>query len=165
LTFLTALPGVSTLTLNVLRGASADLVSVPILVPFRKGCAAFEAILDAWIEGRARLILAGFCKGHRLEVLAGMAADHQACRTSVEGRQIRGQHSGIVAILKERYVMTATLSQKLVPRLLSRFGKLGVRIHDGKQPVATFPAAHADSLGACRTSDTVCQERLYPVRV
>jgi hypothetical protein len=40
--------------------------------------------------------------------------------------------------------MTGTLSQKLIPRLLARFGTLGVRIHDGKQPVATFPAAHAD---------------------
>jgi hypothetical protein len=40
--------------------------------------------------------------------------------------------------------MTGTLSQKLTPRLLARFGKLGVRIHDGAQPVATFPAAHTD---------------------
>jgi hypothetical protein len=40
--------------------------------------------------------------------------------------------------------MTGALSQKLIPRLLSRFGKLGVRIHDGAQPVATFPAAHTD---------------------
>jgi hypothetical protein len=39
--------------------------------------------------------------------------------------------------------MTGTLSQKLIPRLHTRFG-YGVRIHDGKQPVAIFPAAHAD---------------------
>ena len=39
--------------------------------------------------------------------------------------------------------MTGTLSQKLIPRLLGRFGT-HVRIHDGKQPVAIFPAAHAD---------------------
>ena len=39
--------------------------------------------------------------------------------------------------------MTGTLSQKLIPRLLGRFGTL-VHVHEGKQPVATFPAAHAD---------------------
>jgi len=40
--------------------------------------------------------------------------------------------------------MTGTLSQKLIPRLLARFPDRGLRVQDGKQPVASFPAAHPD---------------------
>jgi hypothetical protein len=39
--------------------------------------------------------------------------------------------------------MAGTLSAKLIPRLLARFpGR--VRFHQGKQPVASFPAAHPE---------------------
>jgi hypothetical protein len=37
--------------------------------------------------------------------------------------------------------MVGTLSERLIPRLLARFSSRGVRIYDGKQPFATFPAA------------------------
>jgi hypothetical protein len=40
--------------------------------------------------------------------------------------------------------MTGTLSQKLVPRLLACFPNRGLRIHEGTQPVASFPAAHPE---------------------
>jgi hypothetical protein len=39
--------------------------------------------------------------------------------------------------------MTGTLSQKLIPRLHRPVGH-GVHIHEGKEPVATFSAVHAD---------------------
>jgi hypothetical protein len=40
--------------------------------------------------------------------------------------------------------MAGTLSEKLIPRLQARFSGRGLRIHDGKQPAATFPAAHPE---------------------
>jgi len=40
--------------------------------------------------------------------------------------------------------MTGTLSQKLIPRLLARFPGRSVCLHQGRQPVATFPAAHPE---------------------
>jgi hypothetical protein len=40
--------------------------------------------------------------------------------------------------------MTGTLSQKLIPRLLARFPDRGIRVHEGTQPVASFPAAHPE---------------------
>lgn len=45
---------------------------------------------------------------------------------------------------RQEHRVTGTLSEKLIPRLLERFPGRGLRIHDGKQPVATFPAAHPD---------------------
>ena len=40
--------------------------------------------------------------------------------------------------------MAGTLSEKLIPRLLSRFPDRGIRLHEGKQPVASIPAAHPE---------------------
>jgi len=40
--------------------------------------------------------------------------------------------------------MAGTLSEKLIPRLLARFPSRGLRIHNGKHPAATFPAAHPE---------------------
>jgi hypothetical protein len=40
--------------------------------------------------------------------------------------------------------MTGTLSEKLVPRLLARFPDRGLRVHEGTQPAASFPAAHPE---------------------
>jgi hypothetical protein len=48
--------------------------------------------------------------------------------------------------------MTGTLSEKLIPRLFARFPDRGMRVHEGKQPVATFPAAHPD-VGDLRIDD------------
>ena len=48
--------------------------------------------------------------------------------------------------------MPGTLSQKLIPRLLSRFPDRGIRLHQGKQPVASFPATHSD-VGDLRIDD------------
>jgi hypothetical protein len=43
-----------------------------------------------------------------------------------------------------RLVMAGTLSEKLIPRLLARFPGRGVRLHQGKCPVASFPAVHPE---------------------
>jgi hypothetical protein len=48
--------------------------------------------------------------------------------------------------------MTGTLSQKLIPRLRARFRNRGLRIHEGKEPVASFPAAHP-KVGDLRIDD------------
>ena len=40
--------------------------------------------------------------------------------------------------------MIGTLSQKLKPRLLARFPDRGLRLHEGKEPVASFSAAHPE---------------------
>jgi hypothetical protein len=40
--------------------------------------------------------------------------------------------------------VAGTLSEKLIPRLLERFPDRGLRVHDGRQPVVTFPAAHPE---------------------
>src|SRR5215471_15066446 len=40
--------------------------------------------------------------------------------------------------------MTGTLSEKLIPKLLARFPDRGLRVHEGRQPAASFPAAHAE---------------------
>jgi hypothetical protein len=48
--------------------------------------------------------------------------------------------------------MAGTLSEKLIPRLLARFPDRGLRIHNGKEPVATFPAAHPE-VGDLRIDD------------
>jgi hypothetical protein len=40
--------------------------------------------------------------------------------------------------------MTGTLSEKLIPRLLARFPNRGLRVHEGTQPIASFPAAHPE---------------------
>jgi hypothetical protein len=40
--------------------------------------------------------------------------------------------------------MAGTLSEKLIPILLARFPGRGFRLHQGKQPVASFPAAHPE---------------------
>jgi hypothetical protein len=37
-----------------------------------------------------------------------------------------------------------TISEKLIPRLLARFPDRGLRVHEGTQPIATFPAAHPE---------------------
>ena len=44
------------------------------------------------------------------------------------------------------------LSQKLKPRLLARFPERGLRLHEGKEPVASFPAAHPE-VGDLRIDD------------
>jgi hypothetical protein len=48
--------------------------------------------------------------------------------------------------------MIGKLSEKLIPRLLARFPNRGLRIHEGTQPVASFPAAHPD-VGDLRIDD------------
>jgi hypothetical protein len=40
--------------------------------------------------------------------------------------------------------MTATLSEKLIARLLARFANRRLRLHPRKQPIASFPAAHPE---------------------
>ena len=40
--------------------------------------------------------------------------------------------------------MAGTLSQKLIPRLLARFPGRGVCLHQSRQPVVAFPAAHPE---------------------
>ena len=40
--------------------------------------------------------------------------------------------------------MTGTLSEKLIARLSARFPNRRLRLHQGKQPVASFPAAHPE---------------------
>jgi hypothetical protein len=40
--------------------------------------------------------------------------------------------------------MAGMLSEKLIPRLLAHFPDRGVRLHQGKHPVASFPAAHPE---------------------
>jgi len=44
------------------------------------------------------------------------------------------------------------LSQKLKPRLLARFPDRGLRLHEGKEPDASFPAAHPE-VGDLRIDD------------
>jgi hypothetical protein len=48
--------------------------------------------------------------------------------------------------------MTGRLSEKLIPRLLARFPNRGLRVHEGTQPVASFPAAHPE-VGDLRIDD------------
>jgi len=48
--------------------------------------------------------------------------------------------------------MIGTLSQKLKPRLLAGFPDWGLRLHEGKEPVASFPAAHPE-VGDLRIDD------------
>jgi hypothetical protein len=48
--------------------------------------------------------------------------------------------------------MAGTLSQKLIPRLVARFPDRGLRLHQGKEPVASFPAAHPE-VGDLRIDD------------
>jgi len=40
--------------------------------------------------------------------------------------------------------MAGMLSEKLIPRLVIRFPNRGLRIHEGKQPKVSFPAAHPE---------------------
>jgi hypothetical protein len=40
--------------------------------------------------------------------------------------------------------MTGTMSDKLIPKLLACFPGRGLRLHQGQQPVASFPAAHPE---------------------
>ena len=40
--------------------------------------------------------------------------------------------------------MAETLAEKLIPRLLARFPDRGLRLHQGNQPTASFPAAHPE---------------------
>jgi hypothetical protein len=59
--------------------------------PYPKVCSAFEAILDAWVEGRARIILGGYWKGHRLQVrAAGGNWTTEKVAHTLSGRQNRG---------------------------------------------------------------------------
>ena len=48
--------------------------------------------------------------------------------------------------------MIGSLSQKLKPRLLARFPERGLRLHVGREPVASFPAAHPE-VGDLRIDD------------
>jgi hypothetical protein len=48
--------------------------------------------------------------------------------------------------------MTGTLSENLIPKLLLRFPDLGLRVHAGKEPVASFPAVHPE-VGDLRIDD------------
>lgn len=48
--------------------------------------------------------------------------------------------------------MTGRLSEKLIPRLLARFPDRGLRVHQGKESVASFPAAHPE-VGDLRIDD------------
>jgi hypothetical protein len=48
--------------------------------------------------------------------------------------------------------MNETLSEKLIPRLRARFPERGLRVHEGKEPVASFPAAHPE-VGDLRIDD------------
>jgi hypothetical protein len=48
--------------------------------------------------------------------------------------------------------MTGTLSEKLIPRLLARFPNRAIYLHEGTQPVASFPAAHPE-VGDLRIDD------------
>jgi hypothetical protein len=40
--------------------------------------------------------------------------------------------------------LIGTLSVKRIPRLLARFPNRGLRLHQGKEPLASFPAAHPE---------------------
>jgi hypothetical protein len=40
--------------------------------------------------------------------------------------------------------IAGTLAKKLIPRLLARFPDRGLRVHQGTQPAASFPAAHPE---------------------
>ena len=40
--------------------------------------------------------------------------------------------------------MTGTPSEKLIPKLLARFPDRGLHVHGGRQPAASFPAAHPE---------------------
>jgi hypothetical protein len=48
-----------------------------------------------------------------------------------------------------------TISEKLIPRLQARFPDRGLRVHEGTQPAATFPAAHPDVGDLCIDDDGV----------
>jgi len=48
--------------------------------------------------------------------------------------------------------MNGSLSQKLKPRLLAFFPERGLRLHEGKEPVASFPAVHPE-VGDLRIDD------------
>jgi hypothetical protein len=45
-----------------------------------------------------------------------------------------------------------TISEKLIPRLRARFPDRALRVHDGTQPAASFPAAHPE-VGDLRIDD------------
>jgi hypothetical protein len=46
-----------------------------------------------------------------------------------------------------------TISEKLIPRLLARFSDSGLRVHEGTQPAASFPAAHPEVGDLCIDDD------------
>jgi hypothetical protein len=46
-----------------------------------------------------------------------------------------------------------TISEKLIPRLLARFSDSGLRVHEGRQPAASFPAAHPEVGDLCIDDD------------
>jgi hypothetical protein len=48
--------------------------------------------------------------------------------------------------------MMGRLSEKLIPRLQARFPNRGLRLHEGKRPFASFPAAHPE-VGDLRIDD------------
>ena len=48
--------------------------------------------------------------------------------------------------------MAETLSDNLIPKLLASFPDRDLRLHQGNQPVATFPAAHPE-VGDLQISD------------
>jgi hypothetical protein len=58
--------------------------------PYPKVCSTFEAILDAWVEGRARIIFGGFWEGHRLQVRTGGNWTTEYVAHTLIGRQNRG---------------------------------------------------------------------------
>jgi len=40
--------------------------------------------------------------------------------------------------------MAGKLAEKMIPKLQARYAGRGLQIHEGKQPFASFPAAHPD---------------------
>lgn len=56
--------------------------------------------------------------------------------------------------------MAGKLAEKLLPILRSRFPGRGLRVHDGKQPFASFPAAHPE-VGDLRICDDDIELTLY----
>jgi hypothetical protein len=48
--------------------------------------------------------------------------------------------------------MAGTLAEMLISQLVARFPNRGLRIHEGKEPVASFPAAHP-KVGDLRIDD------------
>jgi hypothetical protein len=56
--------------------------------------------------------------------------------------------------------MTGELSEKLIPQLRAHFPHRGLIVSDGKQPVAVFPAVHAE-VGDIRICDDDWELTLY----